>query len=103
MYIDAEHGVLARVSHPNIIRLLGAGNIPRKFIVLECLEGGSLNTLLARNQANDTTSSSMLSSNRFFRRPSFTYTVLLARCREIADALHYLHYTCHRGATIIHR
>jgi len=29
--------------------------------------------------------------------------MLLAKARDIAEALHYLHFICHRGATIIHR
>lgn len=29
--------------------------------------------------------------------------MLLAKARDIAEALHYLHFLCHNGATIIHR
>lgn len=32
---DCEHGMLVRFSHPHIIRVMGAGRYPRRFIVLE--------------------------------------------------------------------
>eukprot|EP00597_Dinobryon_sp_UTEXLB2267_P004381 CAMPEP_0170075316 /NCGR_PEP_ID=MMETSP0019_2-20121128/12469_1 /TAXON_ID=98059 /ORGANISM="Dinobryon sp., Strain UTEXLB2267" /LENGTH=683 /DNA_ID=CAMNT_0010286195 /DNA_START=86 /DNA_END=2137 /DNA_ORIENTATION=- len=94
---DLEHGMLARVAHPNIIKVLGSGRAPRRFIVLEWLGGGSLNSLLALHQAKPGL------AQRLFRRPSFTYSQLLERARDMAEALDYLHFRCHVGATIIHR
>lgn len=94
---DLEHGMLSRINHPNIIKLLGAGRHPRRFIVLEYLSGGTLNTLLVKNQSQPGLTS------KLFRKPSFTYQELLIRGREIADALDYLHRRCHPGACIIHR
>jgi hypothetical protein len=96
---DLEYGILARVKHPNIIRLMGAGNRPRRFIVLEYLSGGSLNTMLMQNQQ----SSSSSFTQKLFRKPTFTYTNLLRIARAMAEALDYLHHRCHSGATIIHR
>lgn len=95
---DLEYGTLSRVDHKNIIRVLGAGKIPRRFIVLEYLGGGSLNTLLAQNQ--------QVSGNKLqklFHKPTFTYASLLSTAKSIAQAMHYLHEQCHEGATIIHR
>jgi len=69
--------------------------------VLESLDGGSLSTILARNQLPESGAAKF--ANRFFRRPTFTYVMLLAKARDIAEALHYLHFICHRGATVIHR
>ena len=94
---DAEHGMLARVSHPNIIRILGAGKAPRRFVVLEWLGGGSLNSVLNDNQDRNSF------TKVFFRKPSFTYDALLNRAKDIAEALDYLHSRCYPGATIIHR
>lgn len=94
---DLEHGMLVRLQHPNIIKILGAGCHPRRFIVLEYLGGGTLNTLLVKNQAQPGLTS------KLFRKPSFTYKELLSRGREMADALDYLHRRCHVGAAIIHR
>jgi serine/threonine protein kinase len=90
-------GTLARVRHPNIIRIIGAGSLPRRFIVLEWLGGGTLNTLLAENQQ------SIGLAGRFFHKPTFTYSSLLLNAKNIAEALDYLHFSCHPGATIIHR
>ena len=47
---DIEHGILSRLNHPYIIKLVGAGRLPRRFIVLEYLGRGSLNTVLSQNQ-----------------------------------------------------
>jgi hypothetical protein len=96
---ELEFGTLARLSHPNIISILGAGTTPRRFIVLEFLGGGSLNTMLAQNpQRNDSKFAVKL-----FKKPTFTYTNLLQNAKYMADALDYLHRGCHLGATIIHR
>lgn len=94
---DVEHGMLSRISHPNIIKLMGAGRVPRRFIVLEYLGGGSLSSILSHNQAKPGI------AQKLFRRPSFTYHILLSRAKDMADALEFLNSTCHPGATIIHR
>ena len=94
---DVEHGILSRVSHPHIIRLLGAGRVPKRFLVLEHLSGGSLASILAQNQSKPGF------AQKLFRRPSFTYGNLLTKARDIASALNFLHKKCHVGATIIHR
>ncbi len=94
---DVEHGMLARINHPNIIKLIGAGKHPRRFIVLEWLGGGTLNTILSQNQIKSGL------AQKLFRRPSFTYSNLLSRAKDIAGALDFLHRECHMGASIIHR
>ena len=94
---NVEQGMLSRVNHPNIIKLIGAGRTPRCFIVLEWLGGGTLNSILQQNQIKPGL------AQRLFRKPSFTYTNLLSRAKDITDALHYLNFECHPGATIIHR
>ena len=37
-----EEHILTHMRHPNIVRLLGSGKSPRRFIVLEYLKGGTL-------------------------------------------------------------
>ena len=102
--VDVELAALSRVSHPNIIRLLGSGVSPRRFLVLEYLSGGSLAAILAKNQqSSSATASSILSASRFFRRPTFTYSMLLSKARDIAEALNFLHFLFHTGASILHR
>ena len=90
-------GMLSRISHPNVIKLMGAGRLPRRFVVLEYLGGGSLNTILSQNATKPGF------AQRLFRRPTFTYSNLLSKARDIAEALNFLHQRCHNGATIIHR
>jgi hypothetical protein len=94
---DLEHGMLCRLQHPNIIKILGAGRFPRRFIVLEYLSQGTLNSLLMKNQEQPGFTS------KLFRKPSFTYHELLVRAKEIADAFDYLHRRSHIGACMIHR
>ena len=90
-------GILCRLSHPSIIQLKGAGTQPRRFIVLEYLGGGSLHTVLSQNQSRPGL------AQKLFRRPTFTYANLLAKVRDMAEALDYLHTRVQDGAMILHR
>lgn len=95
---DLEYGMLSRIRHPHVIRILGAGYEPRRFMVLEYLSGGSLSSLLEQNEAKQKGFANMM-----FRKPTFTYAKLLQKASDMAEALDYLHFHCHEGATIIHR
>jgi serine/threonine protein kinase len=94
---DSEEGILSRVSHPNIVKFLGGGSSPRRFIVLEWLGGGTLSGLMSKNQGKRGLTQGL------FRQPTFTYAEILNRARDIAEALDYLHMRVHPDATIIHR
>lgn len=94
---DVEHGILGRVSHPNIIKLVGAGREPRRFVALEYLGGGTLFSVLGENVQKSGL------AKKIFRRSTFTYTNLLKMAKNIADALNYLHTGVHPDATFIHR
>mmetsp|Transcript_3431 Transcript_3431/g.5353 ORF Transcript_3431/g.5353 Transcript_3431/m.5353 type:complete len:253 (-) Transcript_3431:276-1034(-) len=89
--------MLARMNHPNIIKLLGAGRLPRRFIVLEWLGGGSLSSVLGEREKKTGL------SHKLFKKSTFTYSTLLSMAKDIADAFYYLHNHVHEGATIIHR
>jgi serine/threonine protein kinase len=94
---DVEHGLLIRLDHPSIVKLMGAGRKPRRFVVLEYLGGGSLATVLNQSQSKKGLAA------KLFKKPNFTYGSLLSRAKDIAGALSYLHSQVHPGATIIHR
>jgi Protein tyrosine and serine/threonine kinase len=94
---DVEHGILVRVSHPNIIKIMGAGRFPRRFIVLEFLGGGTLGNILGSNIVKPAL------WERMFHRSTFGFFNLLLKARDLASALHYLHSNVVKGATIIHR
>ena len=94
---ELEHGMLSRLAHQNIIRLLGAGTSPRKFMVLEYLEGGSLNEVLQKNKTKHGMSALL------FHKPTFPYLKLLQLAKALADVLDYLHMKAHPGACMIHR
>ncbi len=95
---DLEHGVLARLKHKNIIKILGAGFEPRRFIVLEMLAGGSLNTVMRDNMDREKGL-----AYRLFKKPTFTYANLLQKAKEMAEGFQYLHSRVHPDAVVIHR
>ena len=105
--IILEAEILSRLSHPNIISILGFGeNNTRKFIVLEHLEGGTLLDTL--NPYIDILDCSSLSSNdSISSKHSKVYTLPLQRVISIAlslaAALQFLHEEAHPEATLIHR
>lgn len=90
---EMEATILSRVQHPNIVRLLGSGVSPRRFLILELLDGGSLSHALGiRPDAN----------KRYIKR-KFTYKQTLQMARSIASALDYLHNRWNGHIHIIHR
>ena len=93
---EIELALLSRMDHPNIVRLVGHGTHPRKFLVLEYLGGGILSSILETNEMKS-------GSIKMFHKPTFTYQMLLVRARELATALHYLHHGVKDGVTLIHR
>ena len=94
---DVEHGILVRVSHPHIIKIMGAGRHPRRFVVLEFLGGGTLGSILGSNLMKSAL------WERMFHKSTFGFYNLLLKARDLASALHYLHSQVVKGATIIHR
>jgi len=94
---DVECATLARMEHPNILRLIGAGQLPRRFLILEKLTGGTLFHVLNRRKNGEVFPMSM------FSRPSFTLSGLLHKARDLASALHYMHAGCSPRATVLHR
>jgi hypothetical protein len=94
---DSEGGLLSRVSHPNIIKLLGVGTRPRRFLVLEYLGGGSLSS-----RQNVVISTHGLTAKPILRKPTYTYDALLTLIKTLAGGLNYLH-TFSSSAMVIHR
>ena len=95
--LDVEIALLSRMQHPNIIRVIGGGNLPRKFIVLENLEGGSLHSVMAANPQKPGLAA------KLFRKPTWQFEEFLVLARDLALALDYLHYHCQPGVCILHR
>ena len=93
---DVEHGMLARFNHPNIVKLIGAGRHPRRFIVLEHLAGGSLTQVLNGNEQTGL-------AKKFFKRNTFSWPTLLQMAKDVADAFAYLHSGVHPDCSVIHR
>lgn len=92
---DIEYWMLSRVSHPNIIKVIGSGDLPRKFIVLEYLSGGTLKRLLEEKP-----SKSLLS---MFTNTGISLIDVLEYAKSLASALDHLHREVCLGATVIHR
>lgn len=93
-----EYEVLLRLNHPHIINILGGGRLPRPFMILEYLEGETLQHLLQQNDRVD-----MGLAQKLLHKHTFTYLELLKMAKALASALSYLHSGVHPAATIIHR
>jgi len=90
---DAEAAVLECVRHPHIVRMLGTGRVPRRFLVLELLDGGSMSHALGlRPDSLDRT-----------RRQKFSYLETLTLARDLASALDHLHRGLCGTLQVIHR
>lgn len=81
-----ESNILQHCQHTHIVKYLGNGIIPRRFIVLEYLNEGTLSTKL-NNSINET--SDILD--------------VLIKGIQISDAMEYLHIKCIPNVSIIHR
>jgi len=101
--INLERDLLARLSHPNIIKIIGAGKDPQNFIALEYLSGGTLEQLL-HSQSDPRAMSIFHFSSIFHKKKNI---LPMDRClkmaSDIASALKYLHEDYFEGAAIIHR
>ena len=101
--LRTEKEMLVRVSHENIVNIIGTGKSPNDFIVLEYLGGGTLQKLLHGDPKTSTSSSHLLNLRALFKKKTFSLTQNLLMARDIARALHYLHDECCPDACIIHR
>mmetsp|Transcript_13423 Transcript_13423/g.20259 ORF Transcript_13423/g.20259 Transcript_13423/m.20259 type:complete len:186 (+) Transcript_13423:241-798(+) len=93
--MSLEMHVLIKANHPNIIGIKGAGETPRKFIVVDYLEGGTLDQLLKKNQPQNPTHP--------HKKNGLPMASVLSIARDLASALKYLHDDMHPNATVIHR
>lgn len=97
--IEGELAIHARLSHPNIVGLVGAGMTSKgvRFVVLERLDGGTLSQMLGYdNRIRDR-------RRRFWRRKQFTYLDVLRCARSIADGMAYCHRDAIPGGMVLHR
>jgi serine/threonine protein kinase len=90
---ETEASVLCRLRHPHIVRFLGSGYQPRRFLVLELLDGGSLSHALGVRVDKD---------QRSWRK-YFSFLDALRLARAMADGLDYLHSHWHESISIFHR
>ncbi|CAM9489288.1 unnamed protein product [Scytosiphon promiscuus] len=95
--LELEMGLLMRLHHPNIVRLIGAGNQPEHFLLIERLDGGTLaqrcgNALNIRDRRR-----------RFRHKRPFTYEELLRQGLQLAEALQYMHDDAMPGKLVVHR
>jgi serine/threonine protein kinase len=98
--MDFELEMLSRLDHPNIIKVFGSGQDPRRFLVMEHLSGGTLDQVL---KSDGQKASEGL--GRLFRTSANTTDTLdiILLALEIANAIKYLHEDFHDEAMIIHR
>ena len=102
--LNMEHGMLARLSHENIVHILAAGESPQRFIALEFLGGGTLKQLLHGGERVKP-STSMLSFSALFskKKKPLPLEQVLSMARDMASAMDYMHERCWAEACFIHR
>ena len=103
---DTEYAILNRISHQHIVKVLGAGCVPRRFIILEYLDGGSLSVVmrnLRRDYEGKHASNGTNHPSQSHCRFAPNLTLVLSWAKQLADAVVYLHHEFHPAAVIIHR
>ena len=90
--MNLEMMILTKADHPNIIRIHGAGDYPRKFIAIDYLGGGTLSDVIRRQLASFPKETAGLPLK------SALHIAL-----QLASALKYLHHDLHSDAMVIHR
>jgi len=94
--MNLETHILMKLEHPNIIGIQGAGMLPRQFIVIDYLEGGTLDDMMMCK-------SRLLPDSESETQVDLSLKSSLSIARELASALKYLHDDVHPHATVIHR
>eukprot|EP01038_Epipyxis_sp_PR26KG_P013717 gene13717-18399_t len=95
--IENEINILSRISHDNIIGILGFGNQPRSFIILEKLQSECLSDRLKHNVRPKAW------LMKCFHHPTFTFDESVRLATELSEAIQYLHFRFSPIITIIHR
>eukprot|EP01035_Chromulina_nebulosa_P040201 gene40201-54362_t len=94
-----EMQILCKLSHPNIITVYGAGESPRKFIMIEYLGGGTLDSLIRNHQIQMGQQAGLCVAEIV----GLPWESILPIAMELASALKYLHEDFHSLAMVIHR
>ena len=91
-----ECELLCRMSHPHILGVLGAGTVPRPFILVERIR--VLSHILDLQSPDPP-----LSGMAMFRPSAFKFAQVLQHAKDLADALTYCHRDLHTDAMVVHR
>jgi hypothetical protein len=101
--LENERAILERLSHKNIVQILGLGTIPRQFIILEFVDGETLDEFILKKYC----SQSSIWLRKLLHLPKRKYTLTMndtaSISRQILSALDYLHDKFHPDVKIIHR
>ena len=101
--LENEKTILERLSHRNIVKILGLGNFPQQFIVLEFIDGETLDEFISKKYCTQ----SNLWLRKIMHLPKKKYSLNLNDAvdisRQIVSALEYLHDKFHPDVKIIHR
>lgn len=88
---DTEEQLLSNMSHPNIVQLLGSGKYPRKFLVLELLDGGTLShALLGSSVPSRSSWGSLNCCLRRKKRRRFSMLETLRLAHDLAKVTNYV-------------
>ncbi len=98
--LESELLLLLRCDHPNIVRLLGAGTFPERFLVLEWADSGTLKQWSdAGYPLCESEGDCKFTINN---KPFLAMKHVLRFGRQLADAMHYLNSGAVSDKTVIH-
>lgn len=91
--MEHEIGILQRLDHPNIVRILGSGHSPFRFSVIEFLEGGMISKLLNYTYRD----------NNNYGKEKLPLDKVFKIAISTANALCYMHEKWQLRARLFHR
>ncbi len=94
-YLETEMSFLLRCRHPYIVRLLGAGTTPERFLVTEWVDGGNFLQLLR-------TGHFLCKDSKYSKMNNLPLSTALHLGRQLAEAMHYLNDGTISDKTVIH-
>lgn len=98
--MEAELTIHARLSHPHVVSLVGAGTTRHgvRFLLVERCDGGTLAQRLGYDTARIRDR-----RRRFWRRQPLAFEKVLQIGLELAEAMLYLHESAIPGGVVLHR
>ena len=100
--LNIERHLLERVSHENIVKIFAVGSYSSRYIVVERVQGESLDDFICRKTIYVPSLFNQLIYGVEKKRYMLHSSIVLSIAKQIFSALKYLHEEVHPKFTIIH-